>query len=231
MDEKLSELEPRVSHSFVIKIVSWKKLSKVLAPPQTHFHWNFSVSKSRCVCMRYHNIFFAILKLYFWSIHMANNLILAISFGFKLNSNLNGIKSVENQSYRELTEDQSSRRGWVTKCSLTPRIPCRDWVPEENDIVSVYTPHTKLTSGHLFQSSSNAAPSSTMRSPPADTRPAEDLVMSVYAPYDLERSWINLLETTSNTSPGSASSIFAWAWKGTLSHFGETGFQHWTQSC
>ena len=38
--------------------------------------------------MRYHNIFFAILKLYFWSIHMANNLILAISFGFKLNSNL-----------------------------------------------------------------------------------------------------------------------------------------------
>ena len=35
--------------------------------------------------MRYHNIFFAILKLYLWSIHIANNLILAISFGFKLN--------------------------------------------------------------------------------------------------------------------------------------------------
>ena len=29
------------------------------------------------------------LKLYLWSFHMANNLILAISFGFKLNSNLN----------------------------------------------------------------------------------------------------------------------------------------------
>ena len=29
------------------------------------------------------------LKLYLWSIHMANNLILAISFGLKLNSNLN----------------------------------------------------------------------------------------------------------------------------------------------
>ena len=37
VDEKLPELEPRVSHSFVIKIVSRKKLSKVLAPPQTHF--------------------------------------------------------------------------------------------------------------------------------------------------------------------------------------------------
>ena len=38
--------------------------------------------------MRYHNNFFAILKLYFWSIHMAKTLILTISFGFKLNSNL-----------------------------------------------------------------------------------------------------------------------------------------------
>ena len=34
-------------------------------------------------------MFFAILKLYLWSIHMTNNLILAISFGFKLKSNLN----------------------------------------------------------------------------------------------------------------------------------------------
>ena len=41
------------------------------------------------VCMRYHNNFFAILKFYFWSIHIAKNFILAISFGFKLNSNLN----------------------------------------------------------------------------------------------------------------------------------------------
>ena len=37
VDEKLPELEPRVSHSFIIKIVSRKKLLKVLAPPQTHF--------------------------------------------------------------------------------------------------------------------------------------------------------------------------------------------------
>ena len=38
--------------------------------------------------MRYHNTFFADLKLYLWSIQIANNLISAISFGFKLNSNL-----------------------------------------------------------------------------------------------------------------------------------------------
>ena len=38
--------------------------------------------------MRYHKSFFADLKLYLWFIHIANNLILAISFGFKLNSNL-----------------------------------------------------------------------------------------------------------------------------------------------
>ena len=88
VDEKLPELEPRKSHSFVIKIVSRKKLLKVLAPTQTYFRWNFSVSKSRCV-YEISQYFFAILKLYFWSIHMAKNLILAISFGFKLNSNLN----------------------------------------------------------------------------------------------------------------------------------------------
>ena len=33
-------------------------------------------------------MFLAILKLYLWFIHVANNLILVISFGFKLNSNL-----------------------------------------------------------------------------------------------------------------------------------------------
>ena len=49
MDEKLLELEPRVSHSFDIKIVSSKTLLKVLAPPQTHFLSTFSVSKSRSV--------------------------------------------------------------------------------------------------------------------------------------------------------------------------------------
>ena len=88
VDEKLPELEPRVSHSFVRKIVSRKKLLKVSVPPQTHFRWNFSVSKSHCV-YEISQYFFAILKLYFWSIYMAKNLILAISFGFKLNSSLN----------------------------------------------------------------------------------------------------------------------------------------------
>ena len=45
--------------------------------------------------MRYHNIVLAaILKFYFWSIHTANNLILAISFGLKPNSNLNCIAFV-----------------------------------------------------------------------------------------------------------------------------------------
>ena len=37
VDEKLPELELRVSHSFDIKIVSRKKLLKVLASPQAHF--------------------------------------------------------------------------------------------------------------------------------------------------------------------------------------------------
>ena len=37
VDEKLPKLEPRVSHSFDIKIASRKEILKVLAPPQTHF--------------------------------------------------------------------------------------------------------------------------------------------------------------------------------------------------
>ena len=37
VDEKLPKLEPRVSHSFDINLVSRKKLLKVLASPQTHF--------------------------------------------------------------------------------------------------------------------------------------------------------------------------------------------------
>ena len=69
VDEKLLELKPRVSDSFDIKIVSRKKLLKVLAPPQAHFRWSFSVSKSRSV-YKISQIFFVSLKLYFWSIHM-----------------------------------------------------------------------------------------------------------------------------------------------------------------
>ena len=87
VDEKLPELEPRMSHSFDIEIVSRTKILKVLESPQAHSRWNFSVSKWDIT------IFFAILKLYLWSICMANNLILAISFGFKLNSNLNSFSS------------------------------------------------------------------------------------------------------------------------------------------
>ena len=47
VDVKLPELEPRVSHSFDIKIVSREKLLKVLASPQTHSFGEFFFSKSR----------------------------------------------------------------------------------------------------------------------------------------------------------------------------------------
>ena len=85
VDEKLSKMEPRVSHSFDIKIVSRKKLLKVLASLQAYFRWNFLFQNLIIT------IFNAVLKFYLWStcIHMANNLILAISCGFQLNSNLN----------------------------------------------------------------------------------------------------------------------------------------------
>ena len=95
VEKKLPKLEPWVSHSFGIKLVSRKKLSKVLASPQTHFWWSASVSKCRCV-YEISQYFFTDLKLYPWSNQMANNLILAISFGFKLNSNLKGIKLLWN---------------------------------------------------------------------------------------------------------------------------------------
>ena len=50
VDEELPELEPQVSHRFIIEIVSRKKrFFKVLVPPQINFRWNFSVSKSRYV--------------------------------------------------------------------------------------------------------------------------------------------------------------------------------------
>ena len=55
-----------------------------MASPQTHFRWNVSVSKSHSVyeISQYFFHWFKALPL------MANNLILATSFGFKLNSNL-----------------------------------------------------------------------------------------------------------------------------------------------
>ena len=59
VDEKLPELKFRVSHGFDIKIVSRKTLLKVLAPPQTHFRSNFSVSKSRSVYYEISQYFFA----------------------------------------------------------------------------------------------------------------------------------------------------------------------------
>ena len=86
IDEELTELEPRVSRSFDIKIVSRKKAfesfpSNPLLVKLFCFKISFCIGDITI-------FFFADLKLYLWSTHMANNLILAISFGFKLNSNL-----------------------------------------------------------------------------------------------------------------------------------------------
>ena len=82
MDVKLLELEPRVSHSFKIKMVLIIKLFKVLTSSQSQFCFKISF------CVRYHKFVFVILKLYLWLIHMANKLILASSFASKLNSKL-----------------------------------------------------------------------------------------------------------------------------------------------
>ena len=88
VDKKLLELEPRVSHNFWHKNSLEKKLKlKVLASPQTHCRWNVSVSKSRSV-YEISQYFFHWFKAFLWSIHIASNLILATSFGFKLNNNL-----------------------------------------------------------------------------------------------------------------------------------------------
>ena len=87
VEEKLPKLEPRVSHRFVIKIVLRKKLLKFWHPLKLASDEIF-LFQNLVVCMRYHNIFFAILRLYFWSIHMDKNIILATSFSFKLNNNL-----------------------------------------------------------------------------------------------------------------------------------------------
>ena len=48
-------------------------------------------------------IFFAICKIYLWFIHMANNLILTISLGFKLNSNPFSCTSVQHTLYKSCT--------------------------------------------------------------------------------------------------------------------------------
>ena len=65
-----------------------KKYFKSFGAPSNPLPVKSFLFQNLVVCMRYHNIFFAILKIYFWSIHMDKNLILAITFGFKLNSNL-----------------------------------------------------------------------------------------------------------------------------------------------
>ena len=74
-------------NSFDIKIISRKTFWRPLKP--TSNSGEIFVFQNLVLYMRYHNTFFVDLKLYLWSIHMASNLILAISFGFKLNSNLN----------------------------------------------------------------------------------------------------------------------------------------------
>ena len=63
VDEKLPELELRVSHSFGIKIVSRKKLLKVLASLKPTSGGIF-LFQYLVLYMRYHNIFFADLKFY-----------------------------------------------------------------------------------------------------------------------------------------------------------------------
>ena len=60
VDEKLLELKPRVSHSFDIKIVSRKKFWRSLKPTSGEVF----LFENLVLCLRYHNIFFAILKLY-----------------------------------------------------------------------------------------------------------------------------------------------------------------------
>ena len=59
VDEKLPELEPRVSHSFDIKIVSSKTLLKVLAPPHPPklTSGQIFLFQNLVLYMRYHNIF------------------------------------------------------------------------------------------------------------------------------------------------------------------------------
>ena len=56
VDEKLLELEPRVSHSFHIKIVSIKKLLKVWRPLKPTFGEVF-LFQNLVLYMRSHNIF------------------------------------------------------------------------------------------------------------------------------------------------------------------------------
>ena len=69
--------------------------------------------------MRHHNIFFADLKFYLWSIHMTNNLILAISVGFKLNSNLKSTVS--------------SRSRWGSRPGFLSSLLCsKDAIVDEN---------------------------------------------------------------------------------------------------
>ena len=86
--------------------------------------------------MRYHNIFFAILRLYFWSIHMDKNLILPISFGLKLNSNL--------------------KQGWMVGSSSHLRIATRDpahtWRETETpDLSTLQFTNESLQSNFLME--------------------------------------------------------------------------------
>ena len=87
VNKKLPELESRVSHSFDIKLVSRKKAFKSFGVPSNPL-------PVKCFCFKISfciwdiTILFSLIQS-FTSIHIANNLILAISFGFKLNSNRN----------------------------------------------------------------------------------------------------------------------------------------------
>ena len=58
VDEKLPELEPPVSHSFVIKIVSREKSFQKFWRPLKPTSGEIFLFQNLVVCMRYHNIFF-----------------------------------------------------------------------------------------------------------------------------------------------------------------------------
>ena len=93
--------------------------------------------------MRYDNIVLATLKLYVWSIHIANNLTLAISFCFKLNSDFARCMSkIPNLGHRK-KGDFHSRNTW-TPCAFPSDTQANDCTQWHNRIL-LATVSTKAT--------------------------------------------------------------------------------------
>ena len=63
MDEKLPELEPRVSHSFVIKVVSTKKLLKVFDKLYNFSAWlhKFVLTEREQILFNYDHAHFGVI--------------------------------------------------------------------------------------------------------------------------------------------------------------------------